>query len=183
MIRKLCAMLMALILLCGAALAATLTIPDILTLEYPDDWEDFGADDSDDVENLYYNLGFLGGPEPADLNVTLDLNYYEEYADMRLFDADDPTLRDFAEWLLSNYENGELLDIRRVGAHRIPFAILKIEDFDGPSYVAETLTNGWDLCLTAYAYADASYDASRDLTSADLATFLKLVDSIEPIIQ
>ena len=179
---KILAALLVLALLSGCASASVLTIPNILTLEYPDEWKDFGADDSDDVENEYYNLGFIGGRGATDLNICLDLNYLEQFADFRLFDGDDQIAQDFASWLINDYENGKLLQIRRVGAHEIPFVILKIQDSYGPSYVAETLTNGWDLSLTAYAYTDSSYDVSRELTSEDLATFLAVVDSIEPIV-
>ena len=51
MTRRICILLAALLLLSGAALAATLKVPDLLTLTYPDGWEDYGQDDRDDVEN------------------------------------------------------------------------------------------------------------------------------------
>lgn len=182
MTRKICILLAALMALSGTALAATLTIPDILTLTYPDGWEDCGADDRDDVANEYYNLGFIAGPGDTDLNLSVDLYYFPEFADIRLFEVDEQGTLDYADWLLSDYGGGELIEIRRVGAHEIPFEILEIEDSYGPCYIAETLTNGWDLCLSAYAYADARYDDSRELTQADLAQFLQIVDSIVPIV-
>ena len=88
MTRRICMLLTALLLLCGAATAATLTVPDVLTLTYPDDWEDYGADDRDDVKDEYYNLGFIFGPGDTDLNVSIDLYYFPEYADLRLFELD-----------------------------------------------------------------------------------------------
>ena len=44
--------------------------------------------------------------------------------------------------VLSCEQVGELIEIRRVGAHEIPFAILEIEDSYGPCYIAETLVAG-----------------------------------------
>ena len=182
MTRRICILLTALLLLSGAALAATLTVPDVLTLTYPDGWEDYGADDRDDVEDSYYNLGFICGPGARDLNVSLDLYYFPEYADLRLFDLDDQAAQDYAGMLMEDYENAALLEIRRVGEHEIPFVILQTEDSYGPCYMAETLTNGWDLCISAYAYTDSNYDAARPLTGADLELFLEIVDSIVPIV-
>ena len=182
MTRRICILLTALLLLSGAALAATLTVPDVLTLTYPDGWEDYGADDREDVEDSYYNLGFICGPGARDLNVSLDLYYFPEYADLRLFDLDDQAAQDYAGMLMEDYENASLLEIRRVGAHEIPFVILQTEDSYGPCYMAETLTNGWDLCLSAYAYADSSYETARFLTQAELEVFLGIVDSIVPIV-
>ena len=182
MTRRICILLTALLLLSGAATAATLTVPDVLTLTYPDDWEDYGADDRDDVKDEYYNLGFICGPGDADLNVSIDLYYFPEYADFRLFELGEQDALDYAAMLMEDYENASLLEIRRVGAHEIPFAILEAEDAYGPCYYAETLTNGWDLCISAYAYTDSNYDAARPLTGADLELFLEIVDSIVPIV-
>ena len=182
MTRRICILLTALLLLSGTALAATLTVPDILTLIYPDGWEDYGADDRDDVKDEYYNLGFICGPGDTDLNVSIDLYYFPEYADLRLFELDEQATLDYADMLIEEYENATLLEIRRVGAQEIPFAILEAEDAYGPCYYAETLTNGWDLCISAYAYADSNYDAARPLTEADLELFLEIVDSVVPIV-
>lgn len=182
MTRRICILLLALLLLSGTALAATLTVPDILTLTYPDSWEDYGADDRDDVKDEYYNLGFICGPSDTDLNVSIDLYYFPEFADLRLFELDDQAAQDYAGMLMEDYENASLLEIRRVGEHAIPFVILQTEDAYGPCYIAETLTNGWDLCISAYAYVDSHYDASRALTEDDLEVFLGIVDSIVPIV-
>ena len=182
MTRRICILLAALLLLSGAALAATLKVPDVLTLTYPDGWEDYGPDDRDDVENEYYNLGFICGPGDSDLNVSIDLYYFPEFADLRLFELDDQAAQDYAGMLMEDYENASLLEIRRVGKHEIPFVILQTEDAYGPCYIAETLTNGWDLCITGYAFSDESYDAARELTDDDLETFLGIVDSIVPIV-
>ena len=182
MTRRICILLLALLLLYGAALAATLRVPDVLTLTYPDNWEDYGPDDRDDVKDEYYNLGFICGPGDSDLNVSIDLYYFPEYADLRLFELDEQATLDYADMLIEEYENATLLEIRRVGAQEIPFAILEAEDAYGPCYYAETLTNGWDLCISAYAYADSNYDAARPLTGADLELFLEIVDSVVPIV-
>ena len=182
MTRRICMLLTALLLLSGAATAATLTVPDVLTLTYPDGWDDYGADDRDDVKDEYYNLGFICGPGDTDLNVSIDLFYFPEYADLRLFELDEQATLDYADMLIEEYENATLLEIRRVGAQEIPFAILEAEDAYGPCYYAETLTNCWDLCLSAYAYADSSYDTARLLSRAELEVFLGIVDSIVPIV-
>ena len=182
MTRRICMLLTALLLLCGAATAATLTVPDVLTLTYPDGWEDYGADDRDDVKDEYYNLVFICGPGDADLNVSIDLYYFPEYAGFRLFELGEQDALDYAAMLIEDYGSATLLEIRRVGAHEIPFAILKAKDDYGPCYYAETLTNGWDLCFSAYAYADGRYDDARELTQADLEVFLGIVDSIVPIV-
>ena len=182
MTRRICILLLALLLLSGTALASTLTVPDVLTLTYPDGWEDYGADDRDDVKDEYYNLGFICGPGDTDLNLSIDLYYFPEFADLRLFELDDQAAQDYAGMLMEDYENASLLEIRRVGAHEIPFVILQTEDSYGPCYMAETLTNGWDLCITGYAFSDESYDAARELTDDDLETFLGIVDSSVPIV-
>ena len=182
MTRRICILLIALLLLCGAATAATLTVPDVLTLTYPDDWEDYGADDRDDVKDEYYNLGFICGPGDADLNVSIDLYYFPEYAGLRLFELGEQDALDYAGMLMEDYENASLLEIRRVGEHEIPFVILQTEDAYGPCYIAETLTNGWDLCLSAYAYTDSDYETARLLSRAELEVFLGVVDSIVPIV-
>ena len=182
MTRRICILLAALLLLCGTSTAATLKVPDILTLTYPDSWENLGPDDRDNVKDEFYNLGFICGPNDSDLNVSIDLYYFPEYAGLRLFELDDQDVQDYAAMLMEDYENASLLEIRRVGEHEIPFAILEAEDAYGPCYYAETLTNGWDLCISAYAYADAHYEAARSLTEADLRLFLEIVDSIVPIV-
>ena len=182
MTRRICILLLALLLLSGAATAASLKVPDILTLTYPDSWENYGPDDRDDVKDEYYNLGFICGPGDSDLNVSIDLYYFPEYAGLRLFELDDADAQDYAAMLMEDYGTATLLEIRRVGEHGIPFVILEAEDDYGPCFYAETLTNGWDLCLSAYAYADAHYDVSRALTQADLEVFLGIVDSIVPIV-
>ena len=51
MTRRICILLTALLLLSGTSFAATLTVPDVLTLTYPDDWVDYGPDDRDDVKD------------------------------------------------------------------------------------------------------------------------------------
>lgn len=182
MTRRICILLLALLLLSGTALAATLKVPDVLTLTYPDGWEDYGADNRDDVENEYYNLGFICGPDDTDLNVSIDLYYFPEFADLRLFELDDQAAQDYAGMLMEDYENASLLEIRRVGEHGIPFVILQNEDGYGPCYTAETLTNGWVLCLSAYAYTDSDYETARLLSRAELEVFLGIVDSIVPIV-
>ena len=182
MTRRICILLTALLLLSGTSFAATLTVPDVLTLTYPDDWEDYGPDDRDDVKDEYYNLGFICGTGDSDLNVSIDLYYFPEYADLRLFELNEQDAQDYADMLMEDYENASLLEIRRVGTHAIPFAILEAEDSYGLCYYAETLTNGWDLCISAYAYADSNYDAARPLTEADLELFLEIVDSVVPIV-
>ena len=182
MTRRICILSLALLLLSGAALAATLTVPDVLTLTYPDSWENYGPDDRDNVENEYYNLGFICGPGDTDLNVSIDLYYFPEFADLRLFELDDQAAQDYAGMLMEDYENASLLEIRRVGEHGIPFVILQNEDGYGPCYTAETLTNGWVLCLSAYAYTDSDYETARLLSRAELEVFLGVVDSIVPIV-
>ena len=182
MTRKICIALIALLLLTGTAFAATLTIPDILTLEYPDNWDNYGPDDEDDEENVYYNLGFVCGTGARDLNVSIDLYYFPEYADLRLFELEEPDIMDFTDRLMEDYTDPRFMEIRWVGAHRIPFVIMEATDSYGPYYIAETLTNGWDLCITGYAFSDESYDAARELTDDDLETFLAIVDSIVPIV-
>ena len=182
MTRRICILLLALLLLSGTALASTLTVPDVLTLTYPDGWEDYGADDRDDVKDEYYNLGFICGPGDTDLNVSIDLYYFPEYADLRLFELNEQDAQDYADMLVEEYENATLLEIRRVGEHGIPFVILQTEDGYGPCYIAETLTNGWVLCLSAYAYTDSDYETARLLSRAELEVFLGVVDSIVPIV-
>lgn len=177
--RRICAALLAGALLLCRASAAVLTLPGVLTLKYPDDWENLGADDA---QGEVRNLGFLAGPKDTDLNLSIDLSHFPEYEQLRLFEADEQTLRDYAAWLLEDYENGSLVEIRRVSAYGIPFVVLRLEDFYGPSYVAETLSNGWDLALTAYAFADENYDYTRELSDRDMETFRALIDSIEPLL-
>ena len=182
MTRKICILLTALLLLSGTAFAATLTIPDVLTLTYPNSWANSGADDSDDVEGEYYNLGFICGVGVQDLNVSIDLYYFPEYADLRLFELEEQDVEDYAGRLMEDYTHPRLIGIRWVSEYQIPFAIMEAQDSYGPFIIAETLTNGWDLCISGYAFSDSNYDVARELTDDDVDTFLAIVDSIEPIV-
>ena len=182
MTRKICILLTALLLLSSTAFATTLTIPDVLTLTYPNSWANSGADDSDDVEGEYYNLGFICGVGVQDLNVSIDLYYFPEYADLRLFELEEQDVEDYAGRLMEDYTQPRFLGIRWVSEHRIPFAIMEAQDSYGPFIIAETLTNGWDLCINGYAFSDSNYDVARELTDDDVDTFLAIVDSIEPIV-
>ena len=168
------------LLLCAHAAAETLRIEDVLTLKYTDEWRDFGADDSYDEENAYYNLAFIGGAGDTELCLSVDLYYYEEYADIRLFSANEATIDDFAGWLLEGCD-GTLEAVRRVSDYQIPFVVLRTREDGGTVLSADTLTNGWDLSLSAYAYADAYSDVLRPLTDAECTLFLEILDSLEPL--
>ena len=171
----------ALLLPLRPAVAQTLRVEDVLTLEYPNDWCDFGADNRYDEENSYYNLAFIGGAGDTDLCLSIDLCYYEEYADIRLFSSDAQIVDDFAGWLLEGGD-GALLEIRQVSPYRIPFVVLENREDGGTVLYADTMTNGWDLTLSAYACADANSDALRPLTDAERARFLEILDSLEPLL-
>ena len=171
----------ALLLPLRPAVAQTLRVEDVLTLEYPDDWCDFGADDLYDEEGNYYNLAFIGGASDTDLCLSIDLCYYEEYADIRLFSSDAQIVDDFAGWLLEGGD-GALLEIRQDSPYRIPFVVLENREDGGTVLYADTMTNGWDLTLSAYACADANSDALRPLTDAERARFLEILDSLEPLL-
>lgn len=179
--RMLSLVLMLILLLSASAAAQTLFIEDVLTLEYPDEWLDFGVDESRNEENEYYALAFIGGAGDTELCLSVDLYYYGDFADVRLFSAGAGAINAFAGWLLEGCD-GALEEVRRVSDYRIPFVVLRVREDGGTVLSADTMTNGWDLCLSAYAYADAHNDALRPLTDAECARFLEILDSLEPIL-
>ena len=77
--------------------------------------------------------------------------------------------------------DGTLEAVRRVSDYQIPFVVLRTREDGGTVLSADTLTNGWDLSLSAYAYADEYSYALRPLTDAECALFLEILDSLEPL--
>lgn len=182
--RRIFLIILLLCLLCAsAAQAKTYVCEDVCQLEYPDEWYDYGPDSSGDVEGEYYNIGFFGGTGDTDLNVSVDLFYYPEYADVRLFSADEETVQSYADMLLDIYPEAELLEVVRVSEYEIPFIVIRSVDEYGDHVTAETIANGWNLVLDAFAYTDDSYEVSRELTDEDLACFAEIVASFQPVLK
>ena len=182
--KKSIAILLALLLtlMPASALAKTLTCRNIFSIEYPLLWINYGADDSWDVENEYYDLGFIGGFDASALNIELAAYYIPQYSDVRLFDAEQEIIDEFAGLLLEEYPEGELVEIVYVGDYQIPFIIIRYCDSYGDGIAAETLSNGWNITLDGFAYADESYTSTRELTESDISTFMDVVYSFEPIV-
>lgn len=178
------ALLIALLLASAAvpAAAQTYVCENLCTFDYPDDWEDFGADSSNDEEGEYYNLAFIGGSAYDDLNVSVDLYYYDVYADIRLFSADEATLRDYVRDIESSFYEVASSEVVEVGEYGIPFAILRGTDRDGEALYAETLANGWCIAFYGYAYGRNGREM-RELTDEDERIFREIIASFEPILK
>ena len=178
-------LLLALLLaaLSSSAMAQTLVSEGLCTFTYPDNWEDFGADSSYDEEGRYYNLGYIGGSRYYDLNVSVDLYYYEDFADMRLFSADSATLRDYAHSIESSFYEVQSSEIIEAGEYGIPFVVVHGVDQDGECLYANTIANGWCISLCGFAYADRGYRNLRELTEEDEQVFRAIIESFEPILE
>lgn len=163
------------------ASAATLVYEDVFSFEYPDGWEDYGADPSGDIPGEYYEAAFVGGRRFDDLNVLVEIYYYEPFADVRLFDLEEELLQDYRESLECTFyevKSGELI---YAGEHRIPFALIHGIDSAGECFYAETVSNGWVISFWAYAYEDLRCTRERELTGEDMKTFRDLIGSFEPV--
>lgn len=183
--RRIRALLAALLWLaaCPAALAQTLNGRDLFTLEIPKEWQDYGIDTGLDVEGQYYDLGFAGGPGARDLNVSLSLYAYPEYAGLRLFDADERQIQDFTAMIMQEYDGSKFMSVRRVSQYDIPFSVFLCKDGQAQYICAATLANGWAIVISGAAYADGKYDAMRALNGDDIAQFMEILDSFEPVLK
>ncbi len=175
-------MLILYLISCPESFAKTLNCDDLFTVEYPDEWVNFGADSSYDTENAYYNLGMIGGYRDDELTILIALLYFEGYADLRLFDADDDAVSEFARNLMEDFYCETLLEFRTVGDYAIPFVLIRGQDDYGDFVLASTISNGWCILMDGYAYEDDSYETFRDLTDEDIAQFIRILDTFEPIL-
>lgn len=159
--------------------AETFIREGVFSFEYPDDWVDFGTDPSEDSDDV----AFVGGRRYNALTVDVQLFYDEYYADVRLFEADEDTLSDYAGMLESTFYEVYSSEIVRAGEHGIPFAMVHGVDDYGESLYAETIANGWSISFYGYAYADTDYTRMRALTDEDVEAFRAIVASVEPVLK
>lgn len=177
--KRICALALVLFLLIPGAWAAELRVPGVFSIEYPDDWLDYGGE-GEYAEDCY-ELSFICGPLATDPNLNVHAAYYPEFARLRLFDADEATIADYAEWIADGHLRGELIEIRRAGEDAIPFVLLRLEDSQGEFLTASTFANGWMLDFQLYAYADARFEESRAMGDADLEILRAMLDSFEAL--
>lgn len=184
-IRRLGMLLAALMWLAAssAALAHTVDARGLFTLEIPENWDDQGANPEGDVEGEHYDLGWLCGPGTRGLNLGLTLYAYPYFDGLCLFDAEDAEIEDFAGRIMEAYKGSKFVSTRRVGLYEIPFVIFYCEDSQYEYLCAVTLANDWLVQIAGSAYADRSYDATRELTEADVDQFLVILDTFEPILK
>lgn len=159
--------------------AETFIREGVFSFEYPDGWVDFGSEPSKDGDDV----AFVGGRRYNALTVDVQLFYDEYYDDVRLFEADEETLDDFAGMLESTFYEVYSTEIVRAGARGIPFAMVHGVDSSGDSLYAETIANGWSISFYGYAYADADYTQLRALTDEDVGIFRAIVASVEPALK
>lgn len=171
------------VMLCPAALAQSMNGRNLFTLQIPKDWQDYGAESSEDVEGEYYDLGFAGGPGARDLNVGLSLYAYPEYADLRLFDAGNEEIEDFTDVMIRDFGGTKFVATRRVSEYDIPFSVFYCQDGQDEYICAATLANGWVIVIMGYAYANGKYEDLRSLNGEDVSQFMKILDSFEPILK
>ncbi|MBQ9408207.1 MAG: hypothetical protein IJU28_02280 [Clostridia bacterium] len=148
------------------------------TVEIPNDWvADYsGLSQTKDS----WELGYLYPPGDSTLCVYAEIEYYDEWKDVSLWRQNEAEMAEYTRVLLKDYESyaPELIDTLYVG--RVPFLLLKLTDTGSCFYWAETMTNGYMVGFECYAL-DERFSGYRDVTQAELETFLNILNSFVPI--
>lgn len=179
--KKLIPLLLALSLLCPAALGETFTAPGAFTLECPAGWEIDLSDceDYSEPDDGYYYLGALIG-EDAIVEISLQ-DCREDYDDLSLYAASAAEIaayrEDILDLLLEESDEAEFLEAWDENPQGVPFLIFyESSEDDGESYYADTISGGW--CIYFYYY---TYYEDDSLNADHLAVFQALLESLRPI--
>ena len=147
------------------------------TLTLPAGWEI----DTDDAgpEDGYEFLGGFYSPDDTGLVVFAYLEYYEELADVSLWDADDELIQEYADILLEDFsdDNPEYIGVVKAGA--IPFVLVRCTDEYGDYLYADTMTNGYAVEFEVYVM---DWDEHQyPLTDAYIEQFENILATFQPL--
>jgi len=171
---------LALLLPC-TALAQTYTFDGVFTMEYPDEW--YYVEDSQDPTETIIGLGLLAGEGARDLNVQMDMRYYEDWSDWTLYNLSDEEMDHYIEVLLYDHSEygAELVEVITSDVDGLSFVIIRGVDSYGDYFYAETMASGWSFGFNGYAFKNSDYDSCRDLTERDYELFVEIIRSFTAI--
>ena len=178
--KKLTAIVLSLLLTLSivSAMAGSVTFDtNYYTMELPEGWE-IDTSDLQSEENLE-DLGLFYCAEGKGLVVEAFQIYYENLKDLKLWEADDDTLKEYAGLILEDFseDNPVFLDIVKAGS--IPFVLVKATDEDGDYLYADTITNGYAIVFMAYAMG-ADGETVIPLTDEYIEEFKTILNTFKP---
>lgn len=149
------------------------------TMELPEGWDIDTSNLQSDAENNIEDLGLFGKADGKGLLGEAYLVYYEDLKDLKLWEADDDKLKEYAEVILEDFEdeNPVYLDIVRAG--NVPFVLVKATDEDGEYLYADTITNGYAVVFAVYA-VDADGETFLPLTDEYIEEFKTILSTFKP---
>lgn len=149
------------------------------TLELPEGWEIDTSDLQSDAESNLEDLGLFYSTEGKGLAVESFLIYYEDLKDLKLWDADEDTLKEYAGLVMEDFsdDNPVFLDILKAGS--VPFVLLKATDEEGDYLYADTITNGYAIVFMAYI-VDADGETILPLTDESVEEFKTILNTFKP---
>ena len=177
--KKLIAIVLALLLTLSivSAMAGTTFTNNYYTLELPEGWE-IDTSNLQSEDNLE-DLGLLYCAEGRGLAVEAFQIYYEDLKDLKLWEADDDKLKEYAGLILEDFseDNPVFLDIIKVGS--IPFVLVKATDEDGDYLYADTIANGHAIVFMAYVL-DKDGETFLPITDAYIEEFKTILNTFKP---
>ena len=179
--KKLTAIVLSLLLTLGivSAMAGGETFTTkYFTVELQEGWE-IDTSDLQSEENLE-DLGlFYSAKEGQVLAVEAFMIYYEDLKDLKLWEADDDTLKEYTGLIMEDFaeDNPVFLDIVKAGS--IPFVLVKAADEDGDYLYADTITNGYAIIFMAYV-VDADGETILPLTDEYIEEFKTVLSTFKP---
>ena len=179
--KKLIAMILSLALalpafLCAAAEGVTFTTP-YYTLTLPEGWEIDMSETG--PEDGYEYLGCFYSPEDTGLAVYAFLEYYEEYKDVSLWNADEDDIREYAEIALEDLADDNPVFLGTVSAGSVPFVLIRGADADGDYLYADTMTNGYAIIFEACVL---DYDENQyPVTDKHIEQFRTILATLSPV--
>ncbi len=177
--RKILALTLAAVLaLAPCALAQKFQWSELLTVEFPDGWL-IQSDDVDNTDTYKRLVTSYDERDPNGLNVTVEIDHYEERAETDLNYADEADLEAYQARMLAEYA---AYAPRAVGTvftdeAETPFFIFEGTNAFGPFRQAETCVNGTVVKLFGYAYAEENVQ-NRAWTAKDDQQFEGIVKSL-----
>lgn len=180
--KKLTAIVLSLLLTLGivSAMAGGETFTTkYFTMELPEGWETDTSDlQSDEAENLE-DLGVFGKAEGKGLICEAFKIYYEDLKDLKLWEADDETLKEYAGLIMEDFSDDSPVFLDIVKAGSLPFVLVKAADEDGDYLYADTITNGHAIVFMAYV-VDADGETVLPLTDAYIEEFKTILNTFKP---
>ncbi|MCR5565383.1 MAG: hypothetical protein K6F61_00915 [Clostridiales bacterium] len=149
------------------------------TMELPEGWDIDTSDLESESEEGVEALGFFGQAEGRGLVAEAYLVYYEDLKDLKLWDADEDMLKEYAELILEDFEDDNPDYLGYVKAGSVPFILVKAEDEDGEYLYADTITNGYAVVFMVYA-VDADGETVLPITDAYVEQFKTILSTFKP---